>query len=127
LRIAWAGPSSLVGLALAPFFRRRSVHDGILLCERATWPRRLGFRHRAMTLGHVVLCVDDMDDDTWVHELIHVGQYERLGPFFIPAYALSSLIALCMGRSAYADNRYERAARDRPGCPGRAAPVSRRD
>jgi hypothetical protein len=113
LLVAWAGPSSLLGLALAPFFGRRSVRDGILLCERATWPRRLGFRHRAMTLGHVVLCVDDMDDDTWVHELVHVGQYERLGPLFVPAYALASLYALCTGRSAYRDNRYERAARNR--------------
>ena len=109
-RLAWAGSSTLLGLALAPFFGRRSRRDGILLCERATWPRAVGFRHRAMTLGHVVLCIDDIDDDTWAHELVHVRQYERLGPIFLPAYALASLVALCRGGSAYRDNRFERSA-----------------
>jgi hypothetical protein len=71
-----------------------------------------------MTLGHVVLCVDDMDDHTWAHELVHVRQYERLGPLFLPAYALASLYALCTGRSAYHDNRYERAARNEQGGAG---------
>jgi hypothetical protein len=110
-RLAWAGPSTLLGLVLAPFFVRRSRRDGVLLCEHATWPSTVGFRHRAMTLGHVVLCVDEIDDATWAHELVHVRQYERLGPFFLPAYALSSLVALSRGGNAYRDNRFERAAR----------------
>jgi hypothetical protein len=109
----WTAVPSLAGLVLAPFFDRRSVRGGVLLCEGATWPRRLGFRYRAMTLGHVVLCVDYIDDDTWSHELAHVRQYERLGPLFVVAYGLASLAAILRGGHVYADNRFERAARAR--------------
>ena len=42
-------------------------------------------------------------------------QYERWGPFFLPAYLLSSLVALLLGRDPYLDNRFEREAfRDEP-------------
>jgi hypothetical protein len=115
LRRAWAGPATALGLLLAPWFGRRSVRDGILLCEGAGWPRRLGFRHRAMTLGHVVLCTDDIDEATWAHELVHVSQYERLGPAFFVAYGVASLAALIRGGHVYADNRYERDARSGAG------------
>jgi hypothetical protein len=103
----WAGPASLLGLALAPAFARRYVHAGVLVCEGASWPRRLGFRHRAMTLGHVVLCIDEVDAMLLEHELVHVRQYERLGPLFIPAYGLASLIAVLRGGDAYRDNSFE--------------------
>jgi hypothetical protein len=82
----------------------------VLLCEGATWPARLGFPYRAMTLGHVVLCVDAIDDGCLAHELNHVRQYERLGPFFLPAYGLASLWAAARGRHYYRDNAFERAA-----------------
>jgi hypothetical protein len=118
----WAAPPSLLGLVLAPFFARRSVVDGVLLCEGAGWPRRLGFRYRAMTLGHVVLCVDDIDEQTWSHELIHVGQYERLGPVFLIAYGVASLAALVRGGHVYGDNRFEREAHRRAGGGSRGEP-----
>ncbi|CAN5508444.1 hypothetical protein BH24ACT26_BH24ACT26_13010 [soil metagenome] len=123
LRITWASPASLLGLLLAPFFARRSVACGVILCEGATWPRRIGFRHRAMTLGHVVLCIDEADDALLAHELAHVAQYERLGPLFLPAYGLASLAALARGLDAYRDNAFEIAARRAGEWPGR----SRRD
>jgi hypothetical protein len=100
-------------LALAPFFARRTVLSGVLLCEGAGWPRRLGWPYRAMTLGHVVLCVDDIDEPTWSHELAHVAQYERLGALFFVAYGLASLYARVRGRDLYADNRFEKQARAR--------------
>jgi hypothetical protein len=109
--VVWASPASLLGLLLAPFFGRRAVRDGVLLCEGATWPRRLGFRYRAMTLGHVVLCVDHIDDETWAHEMVHVRQYERWGPLFIGAYGAASMWAAARGGDLYADNRFEREAR----------------
>jgi hypothetical protein len=115
VRLLWAAPASLLGLALAPFFARRSLRNGVLLCEGASWPRRLGFRYRAMTLGHVVLCLDDIDDATWSHELVHVAQYERLGPLFVFAYALASVAAVARGGHIYVDNRFEQQARDHPG------------
>ena len=111
LRVAWAAPWSVVGLLLAPFFRSRRWIHGALLCEGASWPRRLGWRYRAITLGHVILCVDRIDDRVLAHELVHVRQYERWGPFFIPAYAFASLWTRARGRSAYADNPFELAAR----------------
>jgi hypothetical protein len=111
LRLLWAGPYSLLGLLLAPFFRRRSRRRGVLVCEGAAWPRRLGWRYRAITFGHVVLCVDDLDERTFEHEMAHVRQYERWGPAYGPAYGFSSLRALLTGRHYYRDNRFEMAAR----------------
>jgi hypothetical protein len=111
LRLVWAGPNSLIGLALAPLFRRRRIRRGVLLCEGATWPRRLGWRFRAIAFGHVVLSVDELDARTFEHELVHVSQYERWGPLYLPAYGLSSLLALVRGRHFYRDNGFEIAAR----------------
>ena len=111
LRIAWASPASLAGLLLGLSFRRRRVHRGVLLCEGAAWPRRLGWRYRAITFGHVVLCVDDADEELLDHELVHARQYERWGILLWPAYALASVSARIRGGSAYWDNHFEREAR----------------
>lgn len=111
-RLLWAAPASLVGLLLAPTFRKRRLTRGVLLCEGASWPRKLGWKkHRAITFGHVVLCVDDMDDKTMDHELVHVRQYERWGLGFWPAYLMSSVRAKLRGGDAYRDNRFEKEAR----------------
>jgi hypothetical protein len=65
----------------------------------------------AMTLGHVVLGRDlDLLDVTRTHERVHVRQCERWGPFFLPAYLGSSLIAWMRGRRPYEDNIFEREA-----------------
>lgn len=117
LRVAWAAPWSAVGLLLAPFFRSRRWTQGVLLCEGASWPRRLGWRYRAITFGHVILCVDRADDALLAHELVHVRQYERWGPFFIPAYAVAAMWTRARGRGAYADNPFELAARHTSGGP----------
>lgn len=62
----------------------------------------------AMTLGHVILgqspeelsiCRD--------HEQVHVSQYERWGPFFIPLYLGWSLLLWFQSRDAYLDNPFE--------------------
>jgi hypothetical protein len=113
LRSTWAGPGSLFGLVLSPLFNRRGFRDGILVCEGASWPRRLGWGYRAITLGQVVLCVDTVDDDLLAHERAHVRQWERWGPLFLVAYPIASLYALVTGRHPYRDNRFEVAARRR--------------
>ena len=110
-RYLWAAPWSLLGLALSLLFRRRSIVRGIVLAEGASWPRRLGWRYRAITFGHVVLSVDELDPRTLRHELVHVRQYERWGPFFIPAYLVATLRAKATGGHGYRDNRFEIAAR----------------
>lgn len=107
----WAAPWSLLGAALAPFFSRRVVVRGVLLAEGASWPRRLGWRYRAITFGHVVLSTDELDQDTLDHEMVHVAQYERWGPLFLPLYGLASLLARARGGHHYRDNPFEVAAR----------------
>ena len=111
LRYLWALPWSTLGALLAPFFRRRYVVRGVLVAEGAGWPRCLGWTYRAITFGHVVLAVDDIDLETLDHELVHVRQYERWGPLFVPAYLVASLRALLTGRHHYRDNAFEIAAR----------------
>src|SRR5918992_1303394 len=106
----WATPASLVGVLLAPFFDSRVRRGGVLLCQGARWPRRLGWRYRAITFGHVVLSVDELDDETFAHELVHVRQYERWGVLLLPAYGAASLWARLRGRRAY-DNAFEAEAR----------------
>ena len=65
----------------------------------------------AMTLGHVVLGRDpELLDLTRSHERVHVRQYERWGPLFIPAYLGVMLILMARGRRPYEDNPFEREA-----------------
>jgi len=65
----------------------------------------------AVTFGHVVLGRSLADlNCTRAHELVHVRQYERWGPFFIPAYLLCWLVLRIRGRDGYWDNPFERQA-----------------
>lgn len=107
----WAAPWTLVGLLLGVTFRSHRWTRGVILFEGAGWPRRFGWRYRAITFGHVVLCVDQIDEATLGHELVHVRQYERWGPAFVPAYLAASAMARLRGGSPYRDNHFELAAR----------------
>ena len=51
-----------------------------------------------------------MLDWTRNHEHVHVGQYMWWGPFFLPAYGLSSLICKWKGKNPYLENRFEKVA-----------------
>ena len=115
LRYIWASPWSLIGATVGLTFRSRRIRRGVLLCEGAGWPRKLGWRYRAITFGHVILCVGTIDDATFEHELVHVRQYEMWGPLFVPIYLIASVIARLRGGDAYRDNRFEIAARMAPG------------
>jgi hypothetical protein len=65
----------------------------------------------AMTLGHIVLGRTAAAlDSTRQHELVHVRQYERWGPLFIPAYLLCSAFIWVRGGDPYRDNPFEREA-----------------
>jgi hypothetical protein len=64
-----------------------------------------------MTLGHVILdggehCLGRSRD----HEHVHVRQYERWGPFFLPAYVAASAIVWYRGQHPDLDNHFEREA-----------------
>ncbi|MBA3482377.1 MAG: hypothetical protein H0T51_11225 [Pirellulales bacterium] len=65
----------------------------------------------AMTLGHVILGRTTAALDlACEHERVHVRQYERWGPLFIPAYLLCSAFIWTRGGDAYRDNPFEREA-----------------
>lgn len=116
----WASPNTLIGLvigatALCTGGRLRTARGVAEICgglpgrvlQRLPHP----WRFAAFTLGHVVIgtCEQDLDA-VRAHEHVHVRQYERWGPLFLPAYALSSLLQALRGRRAYLDNRFEREA-----------------
>ena len=117
----WALPNSLLGLAagllmLAAGGRARVIEGALEFgggaIGRALIDRQPPFRFRAMTLGHVIVGASAEDlDAARPHEQVHVRQYERWGPFFLPAYLLSCAWQLACGRSGYRDNYFERQAR----------------
>ena len=119
-RYLWAGPATLVGLAFAiPAVRRGrvSIVDGVveahgpLLRWALTRMIPLDGGASAITFGHVVLGRDlESLAATRAHERVHVVQYERWGPLFVPAYLLSGLWEFARGRHPYYDNRFEREA-----------------
>lgn len=111
-RILWAAPNSLIGIALAVFFRRWRTAHGVLIAEGAEWPGRVGWKYSAITFGHVVLSVDEpISGRVLKHELVHVRQYETFGPLFLPLYLCASLAALVKGRHPYRNNVFEEDAR----------------
>ncbi len=62
----------------------------------------------AMTLGHVVIGCDEATlRMTRRHERVHVRQYERWGPFFIPVYLACSVWLGMRGYNSYLDNPFE--------------------
>ncbi len=133
LRYLWAVPYTLVGLALgvvAVLFgatMRRyhgavEVYGGRVGALLARVPQPFAFS--AMTLGHVILAVDRSAlAQLRRHEHVHVRQYERWGPLFVPAYLLSSLVQLLRGRNPYRENHFERQAY--AAAPARRAPGPR--
>ncbi len=65
----------------------------------------------AVTFGHTVLARDEICL-RWAreHELVHVRQYERWGPMFVPAYLLCWGVLWFKGKHPYFDNPFEREA-----------------
>jgi len=65
----------------------------------------------ALTLGHVIL---GRTPATLAvarrHEMVHVAQYERWGPLFVPAYLACSAVLWLARKDAYRDNPFEREA-----------------
>jgi hypothetical protein len=119
----WTSPTSLAGLVLlVPTLCTRGrarVVNGVLELSGgfAAWLLRrctlLPGGASAMTLGHVVIAVDEAAHErTRAHERVHVKQAERWGPLFFPAYGVASLIAFARGQHFYRDNVFEREAYD---------------
>lgn len=119
-RYGWAAPYSLLGLSLGAiamlFGATARVASGAVeigggLLGR--WFRRLPPRcsFAAITFGHVILGLDHTTlAQLREHEQVHVRQYERWGPLYVPAYLVSSLVALMRGENPYRDNHFEKEA-----------------
>lgn len=121
VRGLWASPNTLIGLLLgvlllllgARWRRKGGVFEIAPLKRRrkSRWP------FTAITLGHVILCSHpDELARLRAHERVHVRQYERWGPFFLPAYLLAGAWQWLRGRRAYWDNPFEVEARRIGGC-----------
>lgn len=117
LAIVWASPWTLLGLMLGVAARLtggqgqriRGVfefHGGV-----AQWLLRHAPLVRgaaAITFGHVILGQTEEDLEACRdHEHVHVRQYERWGPLFIPAYLACSAWLWLRGRNWYFDNPFE--------------------
>ena len=122
LLVIWASPNTLIGLTFGVL---ALLTGGKIQTERGCvevygglvqWllQRMLGGRGAAaMTLGHSILgqtrrTLQIARD----HEHVHVRQYERWGPFFLPAYLGWSAVLWLRGKNAYLDNPFEIEAYD---------------
>jgi len=123
-RYIWASPNSFIGLLFLPIVfltdGRFQIVDGVLELHGSvvSWVLRhcvlMPGGAAAITFGHVVLGRDrEALSLTRVHERVHVRQYERWGPAFIPAYLVAALWGLVTGTGAYYGNVFEREAMQR--------------
>lgn len=110
-------PAATLALLAGAFGSALSWRDGVLEASGGVLAGllRLAFPPMpiaAITFGHVILARTAADlARCHQHELVHVRQYERWGPFFPPLYLLASLAALGRGGHPYLDNRFEIEAR----------------
>jgi hypothetical protein len=126
VKYLWAAPNTAIGLTIGAitvvFGARVRMHSGALEFGGGTLGRLVSslpasFRFSAITFGHVVIGLDHATlTDVRAHEQVHVRQYERWGPLFIPAYLLSSLVQFICNRDPYRDNFFEREAYAKASC-----------
>jgi len=121
----WASPYTLVGLLIGGIglctggrvrIRGRAIefYEGGIKWFVQHMPH--GQFTMALTLGHTILGQTDAALDICRdHEMVHVRQFERWGPFMGPAYLLSSLYLWLVGGRPYRDNPFEREAYDLDG------------
>ncbi len=120
LQILWASPWTLLGLLIAIICSPLSVkfifYHGTVGCYGrgvALVLRRMPIAGgaRAMTLGHTIWACDRLAFiSTHPHELVHVRQYERWGPFFVPAYLICGVWLWWNSNEPYWDNPFEKEA-----------------
>lgn len=120
LKILWASPWSLFGLVVGGIGLATGarVHRAGRVLEfygggLAAFLRRFPWvaEASAVTFGHVVLARSRAALlGCRKHELVHVRQYERWGPLFVPAYLFWWGWLWLRGRHPYFDNPFEQQA-----------------
>jgi hypothetical protein len=112
VKYLWVSPYTITGIAIGLLLGGRFQRiDGVV----EIYGPRIGksllsmpVPAMAMTFGHVVFGVtQDALDVTRQHEAVHVRQYERWGPLFVPAYLVASAYLYLRGRDAYRENPFE--------------------
>ncbi len=115
-QICWVSPNSLLGATCGVL---GLISGGNVQLERGCLEFYGGFVAwclkrippcgiMAMTLGHTI--VGQSQEGLAIareHEHVHVRQYERWGPFFIPAYLLCSGYLFLQKRECYRNNPFE--------------------
>ena len=125
LGLLWAAPYTLAGLLLGLIGLATGGHVRIrgpvieFYGGGVKWLLQqffFGEGATAFTLGHTVLGQTDAGlDIARRHELVHVRQFERWGPFMGPAYLGCSLLLWLIGRRPYRDNPFKRQAYEQAG------------
>jgi hypothetical protein len=113
----WALPVTVVGLLFAALAAATGGvvrgRDGVVeacggLPGRFLRGGRFHHGGAAVALGHVILARNaECLGSSRAHELAHVRQYERWGPFLIPAYWLVGVWLWVRGYHPYLDNPLE--------------------
>ncbi len=115
LVVVWTLPNTMLGIGAGMLgmltggrcqYRRGCLefYGGAVKWLLARTPIRAG----AMTLGHTIIGQTDASlDRARDHEHVHVRQYERWGPLFIPVYLGWSFYLWLAGRNYYLDNPFE--------------------
>lgn len=115
--IVWAGPNTLPGILIAATncclggkLRLRSgaleSFGGVVAKVIRRFPT--GPQTAGVTLGHIIFGQTAAGlEAVSNHERVHVRQYERLGPFFVPVYFFWSARAWWRGQDPYMDNPLE--------------------
>jgi len=108
----WAGPNTALGVVLGWMLGGSfCIECGVIQIHGprvADALNRLWLPAMAITLGHCVLGQTEAAlTITRIHERVHVRQYERWGPFFIPAYLIAWAVLGCLGRDGYRENPFE--------------------
>ncbi|HBJ38623.1 MAG TPA: hypothetical protein DDZ51_28510 [Planctomycetaceae bacterium] len=115
IRIAaylWASPNTCVGIALGLVLGGKFAFvDGVFEIHGPRISKllsKLWVSAAAMTLGHAVLGQSAFYlHITRSHERVHVRQYERWGPLFIPTYLILSAALFAIGKDGYRSNPFE--------------------
>jgi hypothetical protein len=113
----WAFPVTAVGLCLALVAAASGgtlhLREGVVEVAGGLVGFLLrGNRHlrggAAMCLGHVILARDaECLERSRSHELYHVRQFERWGPFLLPVYWMLAFWLWCRGYDPYLDHPFE--------------------
>lgn len=111
----WSSPTTILGVAASAASLAVPRRAGQILVSTSGRGFARWFLSRrgycAITLGHVVLLTPEAPAGVLRHEMVHVRQAERWGPFFLPAYLVTMVAIRFRGGNPYWDNPFEAEAR----------------